>query len=158
VAYRRDPAIARYQSWDEAYSVADAQRLLAELADVRLGQAGAWVQVAIVDLATGGLLGDCAARVLADPPGCAEIGVTLACAHHGRGVAGEALWALVRVLFDEHGVRRVIAEVDDRNGPAQRVLEGLGFRLEARFVEADWFKGEWTTLRVYAMLRDDRPR
>jgi RimJ/RimL family protein N-acetyltransferase len=34
----------------------------------------------------------------------------------------------------------------------QRVLERLGFRCEARHVEADWFKGEWTTLRVYAVL------
>ena len=24
---------------------------------------------------------------------------------------------------------------------------------EARLVEADWFKGEWTTLRTYAVLR-----
>jgi RimJ/RimL family protein N-acetyltransferase len=29
----------------------------------------------------------------------------------------------------------------------------LGFRCEARLVEADWFKGEWTTLRTYAILR-----
>jgi hypothetical protein len=29
------------------------------------------------------------------------------------------------------------------------LLERLGFRCEARLVEADWFKGEWTTLRIY---------
>jgi hypothetical protein len=28
-------------------------------------------------------------------------------------------------------------------------------RCEARLVEADWFKGEWTTLRVYALLRSE---
>jgi RimJ/RimL family protein N-acetyltransferase len=28
----------------------------------------------------------------------------------------------------------------------------LGFRCEARQVEADWFKGEWSTLCLYAML------
>jgi hypothetical protein len=32
------------------------------------------------------------------------------------------------------------------------LLEPLGFRCEARMVDADWFKGEWTTLRVYAVL------
>jgi RimJ/RimL family protein N-acetyltransferase len=41
---------------------------------------------------------------------------------------------------------------DDRNTAVQRLLERLGFRCEARHVEADWFKGEWTTLRVYAIL------
>ena len=42
-----------------------------------------------------------------------------------------------------------------------RLLERLGFRCEARLVEADWFKGEWSTLRVFAVLRrkwgDDTP-
>jgi RimJ/RimL family protein N-acetyltransferase len=153
VAYRRDPGIARYQSWDETYSLADAERLLADLAGVRLGQPGVWVQTAVAERATGELVGDCASHVLPEPPGCAEIGVTLAGAHHGRGLAGEAVGRLVRALFEQHDIRRVIAEVDDRNRAAQRLLDGLGFRLEARFVEADWFKGEWTTLRVYAMLR-----
>lgn len=47
---------------------------------------------------------------------------------------------------------RVFAEADNRNLPVQRLLELLGFRCEARLVEADRFKGEWSTLRVYALL------
>jgi RimJ/RimL family protein N-acetyltransferase len=35
---------------------------------------------------------------------------------------------------------------------AQNLFRRLGFRCEARPVEAGWFKGEWTTMRVYAML------
>jgi hypothetical protein len=27
----------------------------------------------------------------------------------------------------------------------------LGLRCEARLVEADWFKGQWSTLRIYAI-------
>jgi hypothetical protein len=52
---------------------------------------------------------------------------------------------------------RVLAEADDRNTPVHRLLERLGFRCEARHVEADWFKGEWTTLRVYAVLEREWP-
>ena len=52
-------------------------------------------------------------------------------------------------------MHRVYAESDDRNVPVHRLLERLGFRCEARLVEADWFKGEWTTLRTYAMLRSE---
>jgi RimJ/RimL family protein N-acetyltransferase len=57
------------------------------------------------------------------------------------------------VLFGDHGIHRVYAETDDRNLAVHRLFERLGFRCEARLVEADWFKGEWTTLRVYAVLR-----
>jgi RimJ/RimL family protein N-acetyltransferase len=69
-------------------------------------------------------------------------------------LATEALGALVTRLFDdEHSIHRVFAHADDRNHPVHRLLERLGFRCEARLVDADWFKGEWTTLRTYACLR-----
>ena len=55
-------------------------------------------------------------------------------------------------LFEQRGMHRVSAEADDRNVPVRRLLERLGFRCEARLVEADWFKGEWSTLRLYAIL------
>jgi len=62
-------------------------------------------------------------------------------------------------------MHRVFAEADDRNTAVKRLLERLGFRCEARLVEADWFKGEWSTLCVYAILdrewqarRDTRQR
>ena len=82
----------------------------------------------------------------------AEVGVTLAPASQGKGFATEALAAVVSALFGQLGMHRVFAEADDRNVPVQRVLERLGFRCEARLVEADWFKGEWSTLRIYATL------
>jgi RimJ/RimL family protein N-acetyltransferase len=92
-------------------------------------------------------------RVVADQPATAEVGVTLAPAHQGSGLATEALAAVIAHLFEERGLHRVYAQADDRNVAVHRLLERLGFRCEARLVEADWFKGEWTTLRVYAVLR-----
>jgi RimJ/RimL family protein N-acetyltransferase len=152
VAYRRDPTVARYQGWDAAYSMGDAERFLAEQERVELGQPGDWVQLAAVDRADGALVGDCASYVMTEPPATAEIGVTLAPASQGKGLAREALTGLVKTLFEGHDLHRIIAHADDRNRPVQQLLERLGFRCEARLVEADWFKGEWTTLRVYALL------
>lgn len=155
VAYRSDPEVARYQAWDSAYSLADAASFLGSQRGLELGRPGEWLQLAIVDRETDALCGDCAVRVATEQPATAEIGVTLAAASQGRGVAAEALTALVTELFERLGLHRVFAEADDRNLPVQRLLERLGFRCEARLVEADWFKGEWSTLRVYAMLERD---
>ena len=149
-AYRSDPDVARYQSWDTSYSRADAERLVASQED--FGRPGAWLQLAAVDRAGGALCGDCAVRMAADQPRTAEVGVTFAPATQGSGLATEALGAVVTWLFEQHGVHRVYAEADDRNLAVHRLLERLGFRCEARLVDADWFKGEWTTLRVYAIL------
>ena len=156
-AYRSDPDVARYQSWDTTYSAADAERLVAAQEDVAFGRPGPWVQVAVIDRAGGALCGDCAVRVATDQPQTAELGVTFAPASQGRGLAAEAVGAVVGRLFEQHDIHRVYAEADDRNRAVHRLFERLGFRCEARLVEADWFKGEWTTLRVYAILRREWP-
>jgi RimJ/RimL family protein N-acetyltransferase len=58
----------------------------------------------------------------------------------------------VTSLFFEFDLHRVIAHVDARNTAARGLLTGLGFRQEAELREADWFKGEWTLLCMYAVL------
>jgi len=152
VAYRSDPEVARYQAWEPAYSIEDAHGFLDSQKGLAFGQPGEWLQLAIIDRAADSLHGDCAVRVLTDQPATAEIGVTLARSSQGKGVATEALTAVLEALFEQHGIHRVFAETDDRNLPFGRLFERLGFRCEARLVEADWFKGEWSTLRIYAML------
>ncbi len=79
--------------------------------------------------------------------------MTFAPRHQGAGLATEAVGAVVDHLFEHGGLHRIVAETDDRNVAAQRLLERLGFRCEARLVEAERFKGEWCTIRVYAQLR-----
>ncbi len=152
VAYRSDPEVARYQSWDSPYSMADAESFLSSQRGLVFGQPGEGLQLAIVDRASGAVCGDCVVRVATDQPETAEIGVTLAQANQGVGLATEALTAVLTELFERRGMHRVFAEADDRNVPVRRLLERLGFRCEGRQVEADWFKGEWSTLRLYAIL------
>ena len=155
VAYRREPEVARYQSWDPTFSLADAERFLVSQEGVKFGAPGVWVQLAAIDRLSGTLCGDCGVCVVADQPATAEVGVTLAPDSQGSGLATEALAALITKLFDEHDLHRVYAQADDRNFAVHRVFERLGFRCEARLIEADWFKGEWSTLRVFAVLRHE---
>jgi RimJ/RimL family protein N-acetyltransferase len=152
VAYRADPEVARWQSWDAGYDLATGRAFLARQEGLRVGAPGVWVQRAVVDRDGGALLGDVASCLGAHQPATAELGVTLAPAARGCGIASEALAALVDTLVADHGAHRVVAETDDRNVRVHRLLDALGLRCEARLVEADWFKGEWTTLRIYAVL------
>ncbi len=157
VAYRRDPGTARYQSWEPTYSLADAERFLADQRAARFGEPPHWVQLAIVDRAAAVLWGDCAVRVAGDQPASAEIGITLSPAARGRGLATEALRGLITVLFERHAMHRAFARTDERNDSVHRLLERVGLRCEGRLVDADWFKGEWSTLRLYAILAREWP-
>ncbi len=49
-------------------------------------------------------------------------------------------------------MHRVIGRLEARNAASGRVLEKLGMRLEAHFVENEWVKGEWSSELVYAVL------
>jgi RimJ/RimL family protein N-acetyltransferase len=152
-AYRSDPLVAAYQSWDTPYRLEQATALIHELAEVQPGIPGAWFQIAIEERASGALLGDCVFCVLAEEPHQAEIGYTLARQHQGAGYASEAVRALLGYLFGTLGLHRVRAICDERNRASQRLLERLGMRREAHFVEYVWHKGEWASDYWYAMLR-----
>ncbi len=65
----------------------------------------------------------------------------------------DLITVVLEYLFTEKAAHRVIATIDHRNEPVRRLLERVGFRLEGTFVDADWFKDEWTTVDHWAILR-----
>ena len=158
-AYRGIPEVAAYQSWTPDYSIADALQLFEgqRSAAVPPTEPGHWVQLAVRARVDGSLLGDVAIGRDAQPE-TYEVGVTFAPAHHGHGYAKEALAAVVDGLFAIAGAHRVIAHADERNRAVRTLLQRVGFRHESRAVEADWFKGEWTTLDTFALLAGDERR
>lgn len=152
VAYRRDPLVARWQSWTTDWSMADAEHFLHDDEGSTVGEPGTWVQIAVTHRASGALLGDVAVHTVSDQPDTYEVGVTFDRTHQGKGFATEALGALVDHLFADLGAHRVWAQADGRNEAVHHLLGRLGFRHEGTAVEADWFGDEWTTVRTYAQL------
>ena len=155
VAYRRMPDVARYQSWTTDYSVDDARALVASQAGKDFPAVGEWMQFGLYS-PEGILLGDVAVHRLDSQPDTFELGATIAPTAQGQGLATKALGAMTSYLFETHGAHRVYAECDTRNAPMKAVLARLGFRHEGTAVDADWFKGGWTSLETWAFLAGDR--
>jgi RimJ/RimL family protein N-acetyltransferase len=59
---------------------------------------------------------------------------------------------LLRIGFERVGLHRVTARVEPRNEPSWRVLERIGMRREAHFVDNEWIDGGWQSEFVYALL------
>lgn len=152
VAYRQDPDVARWQSWNTDYSEEDGFALVRSQPVRELPDPGDWLQLAVRDRSGAPLFGDVAVHRLAEQPDTYEIGMTLAPQFQHRGIAHEAVARVLDHLFAEADAHRVIAECDARNAPVARLLRGLGLRQESHQVEADWFKQEWTTVDGYAVL------
>lgn len=86
----------------------------------------------------------------------AELGWTFDPAFHGRGLATEALRALIRICFDDLGLRRVVAACFTDNTPSWRVMERLGMRREAHHVKDSLHRDHgWQDEYIYALLADE---
>ncbi|GAA2583057.1 GNAT family protein [Dactylosporangium fulvum] len=155
-AYRSDPDVARYQSWDAPFPLGDAIAFVAEVAHLDPEREG-WFQYAVEARDTGELVGDVGVN-RGDGGRQAELGFTLAPEHQGRGYATEAVRRIVDFLLVEEGLHRVHATLDARNERSARLLERLGFRREGLCVQASWWKGEWTDDLFYAVLASEWSR
>jgi len=84
-----------------------------------------------------------------------EIGWLLHPEIQGQGYATEGANEMLRLGFGELGLHRIVAQADARNVASHRVMQRLGMRHEAELRDDEWFKGEWSTSTVYAILEDE---
>jgi RimJ/RimL family protein N-acetyltransferase len=61
----------------------------------------------------------------------------------GRGLATEALSAVIARTFERHDLRRLTADVDPRNRPSLNLLGRLGFKVTARARNTWYIGGVW---------------
>jgi aminoglycoside 6'-N-acetyltransferase len=126
LAYRSDPLVARYQSWD-AMDEEEARGFLAHCASITpLIRPGHWIQVAVADSRSDALLGDMGWH-LSNDGGEIELGITLARHAQGLGHATRAVEAAVRHLFDATQAARIVGFADLRNLPSRALLRRTGF-------------------------------
>lgn len=86
----------------------------------------------------------------------AELGWSLRPEETGRGYATEAVEALLRICFDDLGLRRVTASCFVANTASSSLMERVGMRREAHTVKgALHSSGEWMDGYSYALLAQE---
>ena len=148
--YRSREDVCRYllhppQTMDDVHAFIASRR--SDLTDEDQG-----LTVAAVERDTGAFVGDIVLIWRSREHRAGEIGYVLNPDFQGRGYATEASAALLRLGFDDFGLHRIFGRLDARNAASARVLERLGMRREAHFVQNEFIKGEWTDEVVYAVL------
>ncbi len=116
---------------------------------------------AIIDLASGGAVGVASLMRIDPAAGVVEVGgINYSPRLQRRPAATEAMYMLMRRVFDELGYRRYEWKCDALNAPSRAAAARLGFRYEGLFRQATvykgrnrdtaWFSivdGEWPVLR-----------
>jgi [ribosomal protein S5]-alanine N-acetyltransferase len=85
------------------------------------------------------------------PDGRISIAYELFRAHQGRGIATQAVRAMLLHLRDQAKLNRATALVDTRNQRSIRLLERLGFSRTRLIVDAAYFKGAPSDEYEYAL-------
>lgn len=86
----------------------------------------------------------------------AEVGYDLARAYWGRGIASEALRALLRFGFDRLNLNTIYAGTIADNHESVRLLERLGFQREGTRRQFSWEDdGTFHDSAMYGLLREE---
>lgn len=148
--YRHDEEVGRYQGW-LPQTDAEATALLEKYGEAEFFQPGIWFQVGIADRETDTLIGDIGTCLSASEPE-AEIGFSLCRESQGLGLGTEAIGAMIKFLFEQTDIRRIIGVTDARNIAAMKTLEKLGMRrLQTNMA---MFQGAPCEEHLFALDRD----
>ena len=151
-AYRSLPEVTRYL-YCESFGPDEAARLIETQSEAEPNIPGIWFYMAMIEASTGAMIGDCGLHCRQDDPRQMEIGITVSPCYQGHGYAREAVECLLGYVFGSLGQHRVSAITNVLNRSAVALFRQLGFRQEAHFVEHVWFKGQWGSEFVFAMLK-----
>jgi len=156
-AIQSNPEVTRYLYWETRDEAAVRADLQAKMGASEIREVGDRISLAVVWREVERVVGGVMLSWLSREDGGGEIGYVFNPEYAGHGLATEAASAMLRLAFTLPvdgglGLHRVIGRLDARNTASAKVLERLGMRREAHFVENEYVKGEWTDELVYAML------
>jgi RimJ/RimL family protein N-acetyltransferase len=146
----RDPEAMRYWTTPPMKDVAEAEALLRDIQ--HHAQAETLFQWGIARREDDEVIGTSTLfRIDREHRRC-ELGYILRRDLWGRGLAHEALTAIVNHAFDTLGLHRLEADIDPRNAASIRSVERLGFTLEGHLRERYFVGHEIQDSLIYGLL------
>ncbi|TXH39181.1 MAG: N-acetyltransferase [Rhodospirillaceae bacterium] len=113
---------------------------------------------AIIDLASGKAVGIASYLRIEPAVGVIEVGhINYSPALQRRAAATEAMYLMMRRVFDELGYRRYEWKCDALNGPSCAAAKRLGFRFEGIFRQATIYKGRNRDTAWYSITDREWP-
>lgn len=151
--YRHDKDVNKFQGWTPE-SIDDVEAFISKISAV-INLPNTWFQFVIIEKETLELVGDLGIHFIDTENQQAEIGCTLDKNFHNKGYATESLIRVIDYLFTDLGKHRITASIDPGNKSSIRLVERIGFRKEAHFVESLFINGKWVDDVIYAMTEKD---
>ena len=151
--YARDEENSRYVLWEPHQSVADSREVLRGI--IRRNRRGLPATLAICLRGDDRMIGTIGFQWINIESRSCEIGYSIARRLWNRGLATDALKAILPFAFDTLGLNRVEARHDVLNPASGRVMERAGFKLEGISRESLMLKGRLADMANYALIKEE---
>lgn len=154
--YQSHPEIVRYIPWPERTreQVFEAAEKTIATCKFDLKEDSDCV-VLVWELKSGKVIGQSNMTLKSLHDQCADIGWVTHQGFQRRGLAFEATYALMTHAFQNFPLHRIIADIDTRAPKSAALAEKLGMRREGEFKDAEFFKGAWCDMWLYAILKSE---
>jgi ribosomal-protein-alanine N-acetyltransferase len=149
---RSDERVMRHIPRPMTTSIAEAAEIIASLEEVRAKNEGITWGIALADRCE--LIGTIGFYRWKKEHFRAEVGYLLHPDHWGKGLAGEALDAVVEHGFKVLGLHSIEAVTDPGNTASNALLARHGFVQEAHFREDHFWNGRFLDSLVWSRLTD----
>ena len=148
-AHRAD--VTKHLTWDPHPNIAYTREYLAYIsAHYRAGDFFDW---ALVDRESERMIGTCGFTRFHYEADSAEIGYVIHPAYWGRGIATEAVEAVIRFGFQRLELNRIEARFMEGNTASRRVMEKNGMIFEGILRQSMYIKGDYRNVGVCSLLR-----
>lgn len=154
--WMHDPEISQYFQKDmRSITLGDAERFCREAGRTEHIEEGSSVHYAIVEEGVDEYLGTISLKEIDLRNRSAEYAVSTRKRAHGKGIAAQATRLILREGFERLNLHRIYLNVLSDNVRAVKFYEKAGFRFEGEFTDSIMVRGEWKSLKWYAMLETE---
>ncbi len=151
--YRRDKETNKYQGWIPE-TIEDVEVFIGKISE-QINVPETWFQFVIIDKETQKIVGDLGIHFIDSENKQAEIGCTLNKDLQNKGFATESVKKVIDYLFNKLNKHRIFTSIDPDNKNSIRLVERIGFRKEAHFIESLLINGKWVDDLIYALIEKD---
>jgi ribosomal-protein-alanine N-acetyltransferase len=149
--YRSDKETNKYQSWIPE-TIHDVETFIENVAS-QINEPETWFQFVIVEKESEKIIGDVGMHFFGEENLQVEIGCTLNKLFQSKGYATEATESVIDYLFNDLKKHRIVTSIDPENTNSIKLVERIGFRKEAHFIESLFNNGKWVDDLVYAITK-----
>ena len=151
--YARREDVTTYLLWLPHPSISYTRDYLSYIEERYL--IGEFYDWAVVEKASGKMIGTCGFTRIDAPHNAAEIGYVLNPDFHGKGYGTEAAARVLRFGFEELSLHRIEAKFMQGNEASLRVMEKLGMHAEGYRRDGMLVKGAYRTIGICSILENE---